>query len=358
MLCKHSNTVIPNRKFSLWGTNYTTHAEKFREFIDGIITEKLTNAELNTLYNETQSSIKNFPDEVLLHTFGFLTSKLELSLASYVCKRFQTISTDQVLIQKVATLDSQRVARTTRVDCDKIMKTAISPDNKLIAIIREQSIRLYSMTGNFLREFKGMWLGHRSSLTFTKDSQSIIVRESGGRVYHRNVNKNDKDENKKDIVHLGAEFYSGEVIIYSNDFLILPNCEMVGNFYGFGNYYYRDAKLGIFDIKTGDPVRYFDTRDYFLYTELSHDKSKLICADRKKRIQIFDTISGKRIKTIKIGFSVYYAELTPDNKKIICSGFSNEVQIRDVATGKLSKTFTTKIKYSASGENLYIKSTA
>ncbi|MFN7094993.1 MAG: leucine-rich repeat domain-containing protein, partial [Burkholderiales bacterium] len=33
-LCKHSNTVIPNRKLSFWGTSYTNHAEKFRQFID------------------------------------------------------------------------------------------------------------------------------------------------------------------------------------------------------------------------------------------------------------------------------------------------------------------------------------
>jgi Leucine-rich repeat (LRR) protein len=33
-LCKHRNTIISDRKLSFWGTCYTAHAEKFRQFID------------------------------------------------------------------------------------------------------------------------------------------------------------------------------------------------------------------------------------------------------------------------------------------------------------------------------------
>jgi Leucine-rich repeat (LRR) protein len=33
-LCKHNNTILSDRKISFWGTNYTAHAEKFRQFID------------------------------------------------------------------------------------------------------------------------------------------------------------------------------------------------------------------------------------------------------------------------------------------------------------------------------------
>jgi hypothetical protein len=45
-LCKHKNTIFNNRKLSFWGTNYTNHAIKFREWINQL--ETVANPELKT----------------------------------------------------------------------------------------------------------------------------------------------------------------------------------------------------------------------------------------------------------------------------------------------------------------------
>ncbi|MFN7093913.1 MAG: hypothetical protein ACK4M7_00970 [Burkholderiales bacterium] len=60
MLCKHNHTVIKNRKLGFWGTNYTNHADQFRQFI-----EKLE-ATVNRNY------LKQLPPEILHIILSYL----------------------------------------------------------------------------------------------------------------------------------------------------------------------------------------------------------------------------------------------------------------------------------------------
>jgi hypothetical protein len=72
VLCNHSNTIITNRKLSFWGTNYTSHAEKFRKFIDDpkIFAYK-PETRVEKSYDLNEQSLNNFNAESTIFTQNF-----------------------------------------------------------------------------------------------------------------------------------------------------------------------------------------------------------------------------------------------------------------------------------------------
>ncbi|MFN7095702.1 MAG: WD40 repeat domain-containing protein, partial [Burkholderiales bacterium] len=137
----------------------------------------------------------------------------------------------------------------------------------------------------------------------------------------------------------------GDVIIYSKEYIIASNCSN-GSYSG-------GYQLGMYEIKTGKAIKYFDTSDKFNSISLSNDKLSLVCASGEdKNVQIFDINTRKRKDVIHIGFPVYHAELSRDNKKLICSGYSYELQIWDVSTKGLIKGFPIEITFTQSGESM------
>ncbi|MFN7093946.1 MAG: hypothetical protein ACK4M7_01145, partial [Burkholderiales bacterium] len=89
-LCKHSNTIITNRKLSFWGTNYTHHAEKFRQFIDKL--EVSVAVEPKTVgnggYHIINSKLENFSlkRQVLLSLFIATETKFSGSTSFSECE--------------------------------------------------------------------------------------------------------------------------------------------------------------------------------------------------------------------------------------------------------------------------------
>jgi WD40 repeat protein len=332
MLCKHNNTIVPNRKLSFWGTNYTAHAEKFRQFIDNIPIEKLTNAESNALYNETRSPINKLPDEILMRVFTFFKTRNELSLAGSVCKRFQSIITDPQLTKLFPTFDFSRIVKRTDVKAIQLTAMAISA-NRLVAISHNHGqIKFYSSDGNFLMKLEAPHETNYVSLAFTKDEQYIIAINKLGSIDKWSIREKELIFSRK----CGGEFScDSKVIIYSNEEMVISNhitTPIVLPSYG----------LAIYSTKTGERlktlVKYLNVKSI----SLSYDEKNLVVLmgnrdEDSSLVHIFDMETCEVIDRKNLYEFGDYAELSQNNKKVFVCDCDSKVLITNVGDLSLGK---------------------
>ena len=94
-------------------------------------------------------------------------------------------------------------------------------------------------------------------------------------------------------------------------------------------------RVGLFDVRTGQPIRTFSTQHSYKYC-LSHDGGQALVVEGL-RARIYSTLNGEALSPfIALPSMVKQTQFSPDGSRVMFACLDGSVSIREVASGSLS----------------------